>query len=114
MPRICPEFRPDTARAFGLKNSKSNLARRTSTIISKTSVRSHAMLENAEGEAGFFFAHPTVVPSGILGYLITPPTGTAQPLVSALTAHTGTVVANAANVPFEKEVRRLRTKEVSI
>ena len=72
------------------------------------------MLENAEGEAGFFFAHSTVVPSGILGYLITPPTGTAQPLVSALTAHTGTVVANAANVPFEKEVRRLRTKEVSI
>jgi uncharacterized repeat protein (TIGR01451 family) len=41
----------------------------------------------------------TVVPSGVLGYLTTWPTGAAQPNVSTLNSWTGKVVANAAIVP---------------
>jgi hypothetical protein len=41
----------------------------------------------------------TVVPSGLLGYLTTWPTGEIQPVVSTLNALKGQVVANAAIVP---------------
>jgi hypothetical protein len=41
----------------------------------------------------------TIVPTGPLGFLITWPTGTSQPVVSTLNDPTGTVVANAAIVP---------------
>ena len=42
---------------------------------------------------------PTVVPSGVFGFLTLRPTGGSQPLVSTLNAVDGAITANAAIVP---------------
>ncbi len=49
--------------------------------------------------AAAYSLNMTVVPSGLLGYLTTWPTGVNQPVVSTLNAFKGQVVANAAMVP---------------
>jgi hypothetical protein len=49
--------------------------------------------------AAAYSLNMTVVPSGLLGYLTTWPTGVNQPVVSTLNAFKGQVVANAAVVP---------------
>ena len=52
-----------------------------------------------EGQA--YSLNMTVVPSGMLAYLTTWPTGVPQPAVSTLNAVNGQVVANAAIVPVD-------------
>ena len=49
--------------------------------------------------AAAYSLNVTVVPGGVLSYLSTWPTGSAQPLVSTLNSFDGSVVANAAIVP---------------
>ncbi len=54
---------------------------------------------NIPATASGYSLNVTVVPSGVLGYLSTWPSGVAQPNVSTLNSSTGEIIANAAIVP---------------
>jgi uncharacterized repeat protein (TIGR03803 family) len=71
-------------------------------ILSAGTTRTFPVLSSAcalPATAAAYSLNMLAVPSGLLGYLTTWPTGSAQPFVSTLNAPKGLMIANAAIVP---------------